>query len=145
MKVLICVNLKNSCLSSFKSFFEKSGWDNINEVHFIHGFEMHIYADNFLVTRYPMKDDVDAIRTSVVTALEDISDELVKSDRVKVFHHCIVSENIKSDIVDYADENRIDEIVAVTHKKGLLEGIFSSSFAEYLVRHAHCAVTILRD
>ena len=46
-------------------------------------------------------------------------------------------------ITDYADENGIDCIVIASHQPGL-QDYFLGSTAARVVRHAHCAVHVLR-
>ena len=46
-------------------------------------------------------------------------------------------------IVDYADENEIDCIIVASHRPGF-ENFFLGSTADRVVRHANCAVHVIR-
>ncbi|AXS39731.1 universal stress protein [Breoghania sp. L-A4] len=56
---------------------------------------------------------------------------------------CLMSGHAGRSIVEYANENAIDCIIMASHRPGL-EDFFLGSTAARVVRHARCAVHIIR-
>ncbi|CTQ51811.1 Universal stress protein F [Roseibium album] len=56
---------------------------------------------------------------------------------------CLASGHAGRFIIDYADENGIDCIVLASHRPGM-EDFFLGSTAGRVVRHAKCAVHVIR-
>ncbi|MCP5086419.1 MAG: universal stress protein [Rhodobacteraceae bacterium] len=91
---------------------------------------------NFATTYLPKgveEERVVGMEVGVREALGDAAD-------VK---HEILLGNAGQKIVEYAGENEIDCIVVASHRPGL-QDYFLGSTAARVVRHAHCAVHVVR-
>lgn len=145
-KLMICVDITNESIDTFKGQLEKFEWESWTEVHFVHGFETQVYADTFYFASYPLESQLGDIESSVMTLLEGLAKTLVPdSFNGNVYTKCIFGSSSRLALRDYAEEEKIDEMVIETRGKHGFTGLFSSSFAEYMVGHAPCRLLILRE
>lgn len=84
----------------------------------------------------------------------ELPEGLLEENRVNLLDalKATVGEGIESDVVighaartinDYADKHDVDCIVIASHQPGLAD-YFLGSTANHVVRHAHCAVHVVR-
>ena len=145
-KLMVCVDLTDRSIDLYKKQLKEWNWDEWDEVHFVHGFRSQVYADNFYFSAFPTELQVGSIEESVQSVLDGLGSYFVDGGfKGKVVCKCIVSHNPKGSLRNYADENDIYQMLIETRGKHGLEGLFSSSFAEFMVRHAPCRVLVLRD
>lgn len=145
-KIMMCIDLKNESVDLFLKDIKKTDWKDINEVHFVHGFQLQYYADTFYFTSYPLESQYAEIEQSVMQVLRPLEDAVKDlNSEVKSFTKCMIASSPKESLIDYAKKNAINSMVIGTRGKHGIEGLFSSSFAEYMVRHAHCELRIIRE
>lgn len=145
-KVLVAVDLNDHSMNLLKEKIAKKDWSQVEELHLVHGFQLQVYADNFFFTAYPMEDQYEGVEKSV----ESLFDQLVKGvfeegTGPKIFKECLISGSPSHEIVEYSKKHKINEMLIGTRGKHGIEGMFSSSFAEYMIRHAHCDLQIFRE
>ncbi|MFT6068985.1 MAG: nucleotide-binding universal stress UspA family protein [Bacteriovoracaceae bacterium] len=144
-KILVAVDLNDDSMKLIKRSLKKRNWSDVEEVHLVHGFQLQVYADNFLFAAYPMEDQYDQVKKSVSGLFgELVSGAFKDGNKPKVIKECLITTGPTQAIVDYATENSIDEMIIGTRGKHGFEGLFSSSFAEHMVRHAPCDLFICR-
>lgn len=141
---MVAVDLSDHSINLLKEKLSKRDWSGVSEVHLVHGFQLQIYADNFYFTAYPMEDQYEEVKKSVNELLDGLAKEVFKGEGPAITKECIISSSPTKDLVDYAGEKKIDELIIGTRGKHGIAGLFSSSFAEYMVRHAPCELHILR-
>lgn len=145
-KVLACIDLNNKSIELLKNNLKEWDWQNIEEVHFVHGFQIQTYSDLFYLNSYPAEDQFDAIENSVKGVLKVLEDEVLDINKdVSIFTKCLIANSPKEILVEYAQERQIDIMVIGTRGKHGVAGLFSSSFAEYMVKHAPCELKIIRE
>ena len=145
-KILVCVELTNDSINALKSSLKNHVWAGSEHITFIHGFQSRIYADNFYFTSFPHENEVGPVVDSVEKTLTTIASDIVPKEYVgKVEYKCILSPTPKIAIKDFAKEDGFDQVIVATQDKHGIEGIFHSSFAEYMVGHAHCDVLVVRE
>ncbi len=145
-KLLVCIDLKNENEASLKKYFERIKSELIEEVHFIHAYQTQVYADNFNVTTYPDHDEFEKFKGDIEGVLKSpckdtLPKDLIKNSMTNVF----LSPSPKVDIYKYAKMKDVDEIIIITRGLHGLEGIFHSSFADFMMKHSQCELTILRN
>ncbi|MFT6604217.1 MAG: tRNA G37 N-methylase Trm5, partial [Bacteriovoracaceae bacterium] len=64
-KILVAVDLNDDSMKLIKRSLKKRNWSDVEEVHLVHGFQLQVYADNFLFAAYPMEDQYDQVKKSV--------------------------------------------------------------------------------
>lgn len=145
-KLLICVDLQDQSTQPYKEYFQATRLDNIDEIYIIHAFQKQIYADNFMVTTYPPTDEYDKIKKTAENFLKELAKGMIPEELIsKVNYECLLTHTPQKDLVDYADNKKVTEMIISTRGLHGIEGLFASSFAEYMIRHAHCPLTVLRN
>jgi nucleotide-binding universal stress UspA family protein len=144
-KKMICVDLNDASINHYKETLKSWNWDTTQELHLVHGFQLQIYADTFFFNSYPLEDQYDQIEESVNQVLSQLASELDFGKDLKIFTKCIISSSPKKALADYAQEQSIDEMIISTRGKHGIEALFSSSFAEYMIRYAPCELRIIRS
>lgn len=141
MKTLVSIDLKNFNINQIKTYLENTNFNEGDEIHFVHAFRVNVYADNFLVATYPLEKDEPEIKATVIKSLEQLIADL-PSTKAKYVCYCMFSISPKEAIVKYADDHKMDKTLVTTRKK---HGLFSSSFAEYVLTHGHNDLVVLRE
>ncbi len=142
---MICVDVTDESVSLYKESLKDFSWQNVDEVHFIHGFQLVKYTDTFYMVAYPQEPEHAEIENSINEILGGLEKSIFEGkDQPKIINKCLFSTQPREALVSYADENQINEMIIGTKGKHGVSGLFSSSFAEYMVRHAHCPLRILR-
>jgi nucleotide-binding universal stress UspA family protein len=118
----------------------------VDELHLVHGFQTQVYTDAFYFTSYPSEDQYPEVEKSVEEVLTLVENgTLFSEQKPKVVKKCLISGSPKQDLAEYAQNQKINEMMIGTRGKHGIEGLFSSSFAEYMVRHAPCELIIYRE
>jgi len=143
--VMICVDINQESVQLLEDHLKSWSWDNIDEVHLVHGFKLQVYTDAFYFTSYPMENQYGEVEKSVNQVLEILEKNIFgENPKIKVIKKCIISNSPKKSLSEYAQDCSIDEMIIGTRGKHGVEGFFSSSFAEYMVGHAPCQLKIIR-
>ncbi len=144
-RVMVCVDLTNESLDLLKQDIKKKSWSDVDEVHLIHGFWLQSYVDSFHYTSYPPENLYGDIEQSVIEVFKPLENKLLKSNnKIKVISKCIIASSPKESLVSYAIDKKINSMLIGTRGKHGIAGLFSSSFSEYMVRHAPCELRIIR-
>ena len=143
--ILVNIDLKDQSITPLKQYFETLNWETVGSIHFVHSFQKQVYADNFYFTSYPNENEFEKIEESANEFLKGIAKDLIPEKyNHLVSTQCLISHTPKKAVVEYADKNNIQNMVIITRGLHGIEGVFASSFAEHMIRHAHCELTILR-
>ena len=143
---MVCVDITDESVSLYKQEMKNWDWTGIDEVHFVHGFQLVKYTDTFYMVSYPQEDDHAEIEKSINEILGTLEKEIfIGKGAPKIVNEVLFSTEPRSALVEYSDQNDIDEMVIGTRGKHGITGLFSSSFAEYMVRHAHCTLRVIRE
>lgn len=140
--VVLCASLNDPSLDLLGTL-ENSELIKDANVHLIHCFEVQLYTADFAPYIYPTEEKYPEIEEASQVILKPLKDKLQKnvhSIESKVFF----SQSPKQKIKDYLKEINADLVVVATRGKHGIEGLFSSSFAEFLVKFSPCDVHILR-
>lgn len=144
-KLGICVDLNETSINQIKRKLAEMSFDGVEEIHLIHAFQKQVYVDNFFFTQFPFQDQLEEVKNSVIgvlTSLEDTIEE--KPTDLKIIKECLIADLPKNDIAQYVKDNKLDQLIIATRGKHGVEGFFSSSFAEYMVRHVEAELLIVR-
>lgn len=145
-KVMFCIDLNEHSFNRMLAEVKGMGTSNITELYLVHGFTQQLFADNFLISSFPAQDQYDEVKKSVIQFLGDFEDKLPESfSKVKIIKECVIAPNPKAALTEYAKLKGIDIMYIVTRGVHGVATLFNSSFAEYMIRHAHCELRILRN
>jgi len=89
------------------------------------------------VAQYLSDDQLENRFDEAVTALK------AEIGGVKDVHPVVMSGHSGRSIVDYASDHEVDCIIIASHQPGM-QDYFLGSTAARVVRHAHCAVHVIR-
>jgi nucleotide-binding universal stress UspA family protein len=144
-RTMICVNMNDDSINLLRDELSSWSWDGVDDVHFVYGFTLQTYTDAFYFTRFPTEDQYEAIESSVVDVMNDLGKSIFTSKVGPNITFAVkMSSSPKETLAEYALANKIDEMIIGTRGKNGIAGLFSSSFAEYMVRNAPCALRVLR-
>lgn len=144
-KLMICLDFNEQSEKPYADFLESINTDSLDEIHFVHGVQKLEYGDSFFMNSHGLTLDYDELEVKVIEELKAFS-EKVLTDKIKsqVLYKCINSKSPKSDIVNYSIDAGIDNTLIATRGLYGVEGLFSSSFTEYMVRHMNSTLNIIR-
>ncbi|GAB4412848.1 MAG: hypothetical protein OHK0056_18230 [Bacteriovoracaceae bacterium] len=142
--VVLCASLNEESIDLLKTL-KGSPLLNGNKIHLVHCFEIQVYTSDFSPFIYPTEDKYHEIESACLKILDNLASEICTADQMKnVEKHVYFTQSPKQKIRDYLKEKKADLVVVATRGKHGIEGLFSSSFAEHLVKYAPCDVHILR-
>lgn len=142
--IVLCASLNDESLTLLKELKSSPLLENA-KVHLIHCFEVQLYTADFAPYIYPTEDKYPEIAEASKTILKGVEDELKKNPAIKSFEtEVFFSQSPKQKVKEYLENINADLVVVATRGKHGIEGLFSSSFAEFLVKFSPCDVHILR-
>ena len=145
MKVLLCADLTEQSLQGLADFANTPYFEKATEIHVIHGFETKVYAGEFYAQYYPSEKQFPEIEKSAIELMKNALEKPFSEKYKDILHyHCLFSPNRKEVVASFAETLKADLIVVATRSLSGLKGIFSFSFAEYMIRHAPCNVLVLK-
>ena len=143
--VVICAPLDEELLGNFERLKEMDVLKGAN-VHIVHCFEVQMYAYEFMAAYYPTDEQFKSIETSVKDILGTFQGKIKEAgdDKTTWTSHVLKSTDCKGQLVKYLEEQNADMAIISTRGQHGIEGLFTSSFADYMIKHAPCDLTILR-
>lgn len=142
--VVICASLNEESLDLIKSL-KNSPLLNNTKIHLVHCFEIQVYTSDFSPFIYPTEDKYPEIEKATLKILEGLAKDMCSADQLKnVVKHVFFTQSPKQKIREYLNDKKADLVIVATRGKHGIEGLFSSSFAEHLVKYSPCDVHILR-
>jgi nucleotide-binding universal stress UspA family protein len=111
------------------------------EVHFVHCHKIQYYVNELSVYSFPTEDQFDEMEKATNCILKSLSEEMnISNAQVHTFFDADPKQRCSTFLEDIGAD-----LCAVATKgtKGI-EGIFESSFANYMNKYAKCDVLVLR-
>lgn len=142
--VVICASLNDESLDLLKTL-KGSPLLTGCKIHIVHCFEVQIYTSDFSPFIYPTEDKYPEIESACLKILDTLATNICTPEQLKSTEkHVYFSQSPKQRVHEYLVENKADLVIVATRGKHGIEGLFSSSFAEHLVKYSPCDVQILR-
>ena len=144
--LMVCVDMSEKSLEVLEKSLKELDLDQFENIYYVHGFERTTFVDTFYLATHPMDENFPAIEKSIVETLKGL-DEKVRhgSDLKNGYYSAFLSSFPKDVMCDFAKDKKIDQMIIATRGRSGIKGLFSSSFAEHMVRHAPCRLLILRE
>ena len=142
-KIAIAINLiepQSEILKSLRTLdFLKA-----SEVHFVNVYLTTTYAiglgESSIV--YPVETDRNKIQESSVEALKKLAPTLMPDHfEGKMVVDCLFSDSPKRKFCSYVEEKKIDTVILAAREE---RGLFESSFTQYVTKHTHANIIILK-
>jgi nucleotide-binding universal stress UspA family protein len=145
-KLCVCIRPEAELVGVIKNELKQIDLGQYDEVHFVHGFQTQVYADMFYISSYPSEEQSQEIENSISDYLKMLSKETIpESSQTKIVHKCMFSNSPKVTVKEYVEQQKIDDMMIATRGDLGLKTLFSSSFAEYMVKFAPCRLIIVRS
>lgn len=142
--VVICCSLEDENIELLKSLKGNPLLENA-KLHFVHIFEIHVYTSDFSPYIFPSEEKYPEIETASKNILKGIASSVCTEDELKNSElECYFAYSPKQKITEYIDEVDAELVVVASKQKHGIEGLFSSSFTEHLVKYSSCNIHILR-
>lgn len=143
-EIVLCVGLNEPCLETLAQLADSQLIKNAKKIHLIHCFEIQIYTSELVAPYiFPTKDKYPEIEAATTKILENLAIKLgVEKDKYAL--QCFFTESPKKKTKEYLEEVGADLCVVATRGKHGIKGLFSSSFAEHLLKYSPCDIYVLR-
>ncbi|MBN1547582.1 MAG: universal stress protein, partial [Syntrophaceae bacterium] len=104
-------------------------------------FDGKIYVITSMVGGITLRDeDIEEAKAELKKAID-----IIKQDGISCEEHLLVrGDEPGEDIVQFAEENNIDEIIIGVVKKSKVDKFFFGSNAQYVILHAPCPVIAVK-
>ena len=141
-KVMVAVGLTDECLKSLEGL-KGNPLISDAEITLYHVFRTEVMVNELVPYPYPGPDDYDSIEKSVKDILTKLGETITpegSSFKTKVDFH----SDPKMKFTEFANEQDMNLICVATRGLSGLKGLFSSSFADYLNKHASSDIYVIR-
>ncbi|WP_127715882.1 universal stress protein [Halobacteriovorax sp. HLS] len=142
--VVICCSLEDENIELIKTLKGNPLLENA-KLHFVHIFEIHVYTSDFSPYIFPSEDKYPEIEKATKEILSGVAKEVCTADELKnsqIENYFAYSP--KQKISDYLTEVDADLVIVASKQKHGIEGLFSSSFTDHLVKYSACDIHVLR-
>ena len=143
-EIVLCATLTDQSLDLLKELKNSPLLEGAR-IHLIHCFEIQVYTNEFSPYIYPTEDKYPELTEAAKTVLQGVEDELkVGHPNTEFVKEVYFTQSPKQKMKEYLKEINADLVVVATRGKHGIEGLFTSSFAEFLVKYSPCDIHILR-
>ena len=139
---VLCVQLDNECpaiLNRLKSDIELRH----AKIHMVTVVEIKVYSSEFATFTYPVEAQYKEIEEAALRTLTNMQHSLGLVD-AQVEKKCFFDFEPQDRIRNYLKEVDAQLVVTASRGKHGIEGFFSSSFSDFLIKHAPCDVLVMR-
>lgn len=143
-EIVLCATLTDQSLNLLKEFKSSPLLEGA-KIHIVHCFEVQVYTNEFSPYIYPTEDKYPELTEAAQTVLQGVEDALKeKHPHTEFIKEVYFTQSPKQRMKEYLKEIKADLVVVATRGKHGIEGLFTSSFAEFLVKYSPCDIHILR-
>lgn len=143
--VVVCVGLNDESLKSLRTLKKHDLIKNAEKIHFAHCFEIQVYTSEFSPYIFPTEEKFPDIEKSALTILEALAKDILNDKQLaNAQFHCFFSHSPKERMREFLEDT--DANLAIVATRGIhgIEGLFSSSFAEHMIKYSPCDTYIVR-
>lgn len=140
--IVICADLNENSLDTIKTLQHDIDLKGAT-LHFVHAFEIRLYNADMVPVIFPTEAQYPDIEKSTLSILSKLAQDVgAKEDQVQL--KCFFTHSREQQINSYLKEVKADMVVIATRGKHGIEGLFSSSLADFLCKYSPCDVLVLR-
>ncbi|WP_372653077.1 universal stress protein [Halobacteriovorax sp.] len=142
--VVICCSLEDENIELLKELKGNTAIENAT-LHFVHIFEIHVYTSDFSPYIFPSEEKYPEIEEASKKVMRSVAEYVCTPEELKKSQvECYFAYSPKQKITEYLMDVKADVVVVASKPKHGIEGLFSSSFTEHLVKYSPCDVHVLR-
>ena len=139
---VLCTTLEPHSIDTLKRVKDTIDLNNAT-VHIVTVIEIKVYNLDLIPYIYPTEDQYDEMRSSAENIMHSLADNLGINQDSTVFN-CFFDSNRENKIKDYLIDVEADLVITATRGKHGIDGLFSSSFTDFLCKFSPCDVLVMR-
>lgn len=143
-KVVICLSVENTRETEELKHLVDHEFLKNKEVHFVTIFKRQKFFNEPSFYEFPREEQMADIENSVIDVQKNIAESILSPDGMNHTKFlCLFDANPKIAIKNYLENSGADLVVTSIRKHGV-EGLFVSSFTDYLTQYAPCDVYVVK-
>ena len=144
-RIAIAVPIEETLLGPFYEWGKKFDFSHVEAVHLIHVVKKNITPLEFGLIESPDEVTYKEMEPTIEKYLKDEAKKILPSDfKGPVQFHVTNDFHPEEEVIDLLKELKATLIVVATRGKHGLEGLFHSSFTDYMIKFAPCDVFVVR-
>lgn len=144
-RIVIALPLEESLLKPFYQWGKKFDFSHVEKVYFVHVVKKNITPLEFGLVESPDDATYRDIAPTIESFLKDEAKKILPEElQSKTSFQVTKDFNPEEEIIDILKEVKATLIVVATRGKHGFEGLFHSSFTDYMVKFAPCDVFVVR-
>ena len=141
----LAIPLEEELLKPFYSWGKKIDFQEVEHLHVIHVVKKNITPLEFGLMESPDEGTFKEMAPTLKRFLQDEVKKIIPDHfRGEITYKLSSSFHPEEDVVDYLKKIEADFIVVSTRGRHGFQGLFHSSFTEYMVKFAPCDVYVVR-
>ncbi|MCB9091938.1 MAG: universal stress protein [Halobacteriovoraceae bacterium] len=115
------------------------------KLHFVHVFKEEKYPYIVPPYIYPSPDQKAGIKSTIEDIMKKMVDGFISDGETSGYEYtCLFSEDPKIELENFINKHKYSTVILATRGKKGIEGLFTSSFADYMIKHSPYDVLVLR-
>ncbi len=143
-KILIGISMDNKMQETIQNTLKDFRFNKDDTIEFLHVFEEENYVYMVPPIIYPASEQKAAIKDTVLNIMKSIWENAGDKNLKNIKYECLFDENPRERFCNYLKENKADLCLIATRGKHGIEGLFTSSFADYLNKFSPCDIWVAR-
>jgi nucleotide-binding universal stress UspA family protein len=144
-KIVIALPLEESLLGPLYEWGRKFDFSNVEEIHFIHVVKKNITPLEFGLVESPDELTYHEMIPTLDKFLRAEARKILPEDYKGKVNFLVTKDfHPEEEVIDILKESKATLIVVATRGKHGFEGLFHSSFTDYMVKFAPCDVFVVR-
>lgn len=140
--IVVCADLTEESITRLRDLHRDLDLKH-TKVHIIHVFEIQYYMAEFSPYVYPAEEQYNDIEKSSVAILEKLGHDMGLSSE-NFIAKCFFARSVEEKVHEYLKVEKAEMAVVATRGKHGIDGLFSSSLSDFLVKYSPCDVLVLR-
>ena len=143
-KIMVCIDFQSESIDSLVAKLKTLDWSKASELHLTSCFVLNMHSFGFF-PEIKVGEIQKEVQKNLDASLDALAKDLDLGEGIKVIKQGIISDSERESLAKYAQENKIDQMIISTREKHGIIGYFTSSFAEFMLRHSKSELLIIRD
>lgn len=144
-RIVVALPLEESLLSPLHEWGKKFDFAHVDSVHFLHVVKKNITPLEFGLIETPDEETYHDMMPALEKFLKEESKKILPADFSGEISFQLTKDfHPEEEVIDILKARRATLIVVATRGKHGFEGLFHSSFTDYMVKFAPCDVFVVR-
>lgn len=144
-RIVVALPLEESLLTPLHEWGRKFDFSHVESVHFLHIVKKNITPLEFGLIETPDEETFHDMVPALEKFLKDESRKILPPDfKGETSFQLTRDFHPEEEVIDILKERRATLVIVATRGKHGFEGLFHSSFTDYMVKFAPCDVFVVR-